>query len=140
LNRETALNWIRKAENDLKTGIDEMNTVEPATDTVCFHMQQCVEKYLKAYLIYHGKEYPKSHNLAKLISLCAEIEDEFQVLIDWGVDELTDYATTLRYGEDFYMPSHEEARSAIELAKRVKDFVRRKLEKKGVSFEDETFH
>lgn len=40
--------WILKANNDLKTAKDEMNTDDPATDTICFHAQQCVEKLLKA--------------------------------------------------------------------------------------------
>lgn len=43
--------WIRKAGNDMKTGIDELATEHAATDTVCFHMQQCVEKHLKGYLV-----------------------------------------------------------------------------------------
>ena len=48
--QDVVKNWILKANNDLKTGKDEMETDEPATDTICFHMQQCVEKYLKGYL------------------------------------------------------------------------------------------
>jgi len=43
------LNWIKKAENDLKIGKRELEAEDPATDMVCFHMQQCVEKYLKAF-------------------------------------------------------------------------------------------
>lgn len=43
--------WVRKAESDLKVARDELATLEPATDAVCFHCQQCAEKYLKAYLI-----------------------------------------------------------------------------------------
>lgn len=43
--------WIIKAENDLKTAKGEFSTKNPVTDTICFHCQQCVEKYLKAYLI-----------------------------------------------------------------------------------------
>jgi HEPN domain-containing protein len=42
---ETAKLWFKKAQNDLKTGRDEFQTDEPATDTICFHMQQAVEKY-----------------------------------------------------------------------------------------------
>lgn len=60
MNEDTVKNWIIKAENDLKIGKDEMATEKPATDGVCFHMQQCVEKYLKAYLIYYGKEFRKT--------------------------------------------------------------------------------
>jgi len=36
-------NWILKANNDYKTGKDEMQTEEPATDTICFHMQTFTE-------------------------------------------------------------------------------------------------
>ncbi len=46
MNEDTIRNWIQKAENDLKIGEDEMATQEPARDMVCFHMQQCAEKYL----------------------------------------------------------------------------------------------
>jgi HEPN domain-containing protein len=49
---ELIKNWIAKAESDLKTAEDELSTEKPATDTICFHAQQCVEKYLKAYLIH----------------------------------------------------------------------------------------
>lgn len=47
-NHESVANWIKKADNDLKIGKDELGTKEPATDGICFHMQQCSEKYLKA--------------------------------------------------------------------------------------------
>lgn len=62
---EQVKNWIIKAENDLKTGKDEMATENPTTDTICFHMQQCVEKYLKAYLVSHQKFFRKTHNIAE---------------------------------------------------------------------------
>jgi HEPN domain-containing protein len=38
-----------------------MLTKEPATDAVAFHMQQCIEKYLKAFLTYFGKPFRKTH-------------------------------------------------------------------------------
>jgi len=50
MNEETVKLWCIKADNDLKAGKDEFATERPATDTVCFHMQQCAEKYLKAFL------------------------------------------------------------------------------------------
>lgn len=131
MNEETVRNWIRKAENDLKIGKDELSFPEPATDMVCFHMQQCAEKYLKAFLIFHGKEYPKTHRLAVLISLCAQIDREFERLMGEGVDRLSRYAAALRYGEEFYMPDVDEAQQAIELAERTKRFVLDKLKAKG---------
>ena len=133
MNEETVKNRVEKAEHDLKIGRDEMQIPDPATDMVCFHMQQCVEKYLKAFLILHGREYPKTHRLSALVALCEQVDDSFAALQLWSVDELTDYATTLRYGEEFYMPDLDETRQAIDLAERVRDFVREKLIREGVS-------
>jgi HEPN domain-containing protein len=45
MNPETINNWLIKAEHDLKIGKDELDTANPATDMVCFHMQQCAETY-----------------------------------------------------------------------------------------------
>lgn len=63
--------WIKKAENDLITAQNSINIApEPPLDTVCFHAQQCAEKYLKAYLVYHKVEFEKTHDLRELILLC----------------------------------------------------------------------
>lgn len=45
--------WIEKAGDDLIV-IDQLTQFEiVATSAVCFHCQQVVEKYLKAFLIAH---------------------------------------------------------------------------------------
>ncbi|MBY0525833.1 MAG: HEPN domain-containing protein [Gemmataceae bacterium] len=38
-------------------------------EAVCFHAQQCVEKYLKAILVYRSIPFPKSHNIRVLMAL-----------------------------------------------------------------------
>ncbi len=39
--------WIRKAENDLITAVNSLRIrPKPPFDTICFHAQQCAEKYL----------------------------------------------------------------------------------------------
>jgi len=124
-------NWFLKADNDLKTARDELAAEDPATDTVCFHAQQCAEKYVKAYLVYHNKEFRKTHNLAELIESCVEIDAGFVELLKLNVHELTIYATELRYPEYFYMPTTGEAEKAIAVDERVKEFVTEKLEAKG---------
>lgn len=44
--------WIKKAEGDLKTAEHTLTLKERCPfDTVCFHAQQCAEKYLKALLV-----------------------------------------------------------------------------------------
>jgi HEPN domain-containing protein len=97
MNEQSVKNWIIKAESDLKTGIDEMATDNPATDTICFHMQQCTEKYLKAFLIFHGKEIRRTHDITELIEECIEIDSDFSKLYEINADRLTEYAIELRY-------------------------------------------
>ena len=55
-----AREWMTKAENDLKTAVHTLDLGEECpTDMVCFHAQQCVEKYLKAVLVLDGIDFPK---------------------------------------------------------------------------------
>lgn len=43
--------WIEKAEGDFATASREIRVRKvPNYDAVCFHAQQCAEKYLKALL------------------------------------------------------------------------------------------
>ncbi len=119
--------WIFYADGDLKTAEDELNAPEPFTNTVCFHAQQCVEKYLKAYLTFRGKPFRKTHDIAELIELCEEEDYEFEYLYEIKANKLTRYAVEVRYPDEFYIPSIEEAKEAVEIAKKVKSFVRRKL-------------
>ncbi|MCD6082475.1 HEPN domain-containing protein [candidate division WOR-3 bacterium] len=128
---ESSKKWVLKAENDLKIAKDEITMENPATDAICFHAQQCAEKYLKAYLIFNSKEVRRTHDIAELISQCSEVDPEFAELNQIEIVSLTDYAVEIRYAEDFYFPSMEEAKHAIELAERVKNFVIGKLEKLG---------
>ena len=95
MNEELTNRYIIKAEHDLKTAKDEIITDKPATDTVCFHAQQCAEKYLKAYLVFNGKEIIKTlktHNIEVLLVACKEVDDAFNYLIEINAHELTDYA------------------------------------------------
>lgn len=66
-----ASQWVEKAENDL---INATHTVklktDCPTDTVCFHAQQCVEKYLKVLLVLNGIEFARTHQISVLLRLC----------------------------------------------------------------------
>lgn len=62
-----------------------------------FHLQQAVEKLLKALLSYHQIEFPRTHDIAKLIELC---EDNKIALPDYTdeIIKLTPFAVEFRYG------------------------------------------
>lgn len=127
MNNEEVKKWITKAEEDLRVARNEIKTSRPPTSAICFHSQQSVEKYLKAYLVYHNKFFRKTHDIAEILELCIEIEAEFKELEKINVHELTVYATELRYPEFFHIPSVEEAKETIEIAIKVRDFVFKKL-------------
>lgn len=108
-----------------------MNTDNPVTNTVCFHAQQCVEKYLKAYLSLVGKPIGKTHDIPELIELSKEIDIDFEKLYELNSHRLTRYAVEVRYPDDFYIPSIDEAKEAVAIAKNVKEFISEKIEQQG---------
>lgn len=131
---ETARLWLIKADRDLKIGRDEFITEGPATDAICFHMQQCVEKYLKGYLIFRGKEIERTHNISRILRGCLDMDITFSEIDTPAINRLTLYATELRYPDDFYTPSLEETSEAIQQAEKVRAFVREKLRNAGFDF------
>ena len=57
--------WVRKAENDLISAKHLLTLREnQPTDSICFHAQQCAEKYLKALLTFQGIDFTKTHDIA----------------------------------------------------------------------------
>jgi len=122
--------WVAKAENDLKAATISLRAGrECPTDAVCFHAQQVVEKYLKALLTAHGKPFPKTHNIGKLVELLPA-----SARVNLSEDEqdiLTDYATGARYpgwGEI----SLADSRKAVAIARRLRREVRRLLPSQAV--------
>ena len=62
--------WVVKAEGDMTCLEREWRARKnPVYDAVCFHAQQCVEKYLKACLQEAGIEFEKTHKLVYLLDL-----------------------------------------------------------------------
>ena len=96
-----------------------------ALDAACFHAQQAVEKCLKAFLVYHQRDFPYTHNLSKLVEICAGVDESFRSLIPL-VAPLTPYAVELRYDDQFW-PIREVAQEARSAALAVREFVLSRL-------------
>jgi HEPN domain-containing protein len=120
--------WIVKADHDLTAAAQILKLGKAApVETVCFHAQQCVEKYLKAILVYRSIPFPKSHNIRVLMALVPRrsrpaLEEDLQ-------DRLTEYASTARYPESGLDITLTAARKAVALARRVRREVRGKFPK-----------
>ncbi len=100
-------------------------TDEPSYDAVCFHAQQCAEKYLKAYLAEHDVPFPRTHMLVDLLTLCLTVETEFESLRQ-QLEDLSVFGVQVRYlGFD---ATHEAAEHALAAASRVRTFARKKFD------------
>ena len=119
--------WLEKARRDLQAALRELNNPDPLTDIICFHAQQAAEKYLKAYLLWADIEFPKTHVLEQLILLAGRKDPDFLDLKD-KVSLLTPYAVETRYPE-FEEPLLDDAKEAVRVAEKVREFVLRKLPK-----------
>ncbi len=114
---------LRKADSDLLAA--DATLKAGALDATAFHAQQAAEKLLKAYLTSIDVDYPFTHNLARLVRLCASENTEFEILLQI-VESLTPYAVELRYDGDFW-PDESTAEEALLLARKVKDFIIERL-------------
>jgi HEPN domain-containing protein len=117
--------WIEKAEGDFFTATREIRVrTHPNYDTVCFHAQQCAEKYLKAFLEEVHSDFPRTHHLIDLLELCVSFDASFELQRDILI-RLDGYAVRSRY------PGHvadlDEARMAFQAVKLVRAFIRSKL-------------
>lgn len=117
--------WLEKAKRDLITAKNILNSPEPFSDIICFHAQQAVEKYIKAYLVYQEIEFPKTRTLEDLILLASQKDPSFLEFKDL-LSELTPYAVEIRYPE-FLEPALSDAEEAIRIATKFKDFISQKL-------------
>ena len=74
--------WTAKAAADLATAQREAAVGEsPNCDAVCFHAQQCAEKYLKAVMVEAGMHVPRIHDLEALINLLSGHYPELEQIL-----------------------------------------------------------
>ncbi len=118
--------WIIKGDHDLGTAKITYLHIPEYLDTVTFHCQQAVEKYLKAYLIFQSITFKFSHDLIYLIDLITQIDSDFENYYD-SVSELQGYAVEIRYPDETIYLSNENVEKAMMIAKKVRDIVTRKM-------------
>ncbi|HLE90661.1 MAG TPA: HEPN domain-containing protein [Anaerolineales bacterium] len=113
--------WIAHAEDDFGSAKTLLRLKKPYVSAVCFHAQQCAEKYLKALLILKDIDFPKTHDLLTLDSLCNQ-NGIFTGFDQQQLTDLTKHAVQTRYPGS--QPTPRDAREALEGATSVRKFAR----------------
>ena len=113
-----------KGERDIKASEQLMkgDDGEFYSSIICFHCQQAVEKYLKAYLMYHEIAPPKTHDLLRLAAICSDFDEAF---VGFELDGFASYGVDIRY--DAPHPSLSDAEQAMSVAKEVISYVVQKI-------------
>jgi len=127
MNKETVnfiKQWLLKANEDLLV-VEKLTEFENiANASACFHCQQAVEKFLKAFLIANDIEIKKTHNIEYLLAECTDIDPDFSPV---DPKELSDFGVDVRYPGDMYMPSNQETMEYKLLAIDIKELVEEKI-------------
>ncbi len=118
---EEALEWANYADEDLIMAKSALRRSKPLTTPSCFHSQQCAEKYLRAILVSKELEFPKTHDLLILNTLCAE----GGILTGFTKEDLgrlSGYAVHTRYPGN--QPTVDEAKDALQISQTIRRFAR----------------
>jgi HEPN domain-containing protein len=89
--------WIDKAEADYAIALlARRSRKRYSRDIVCFHLQQCVEKYLKGRLVEAEIAPPRTHNVLHLLDLILPIEPMW-IALRPAMATITAYSVEYRY-------------------------------------------
>jgi len=117
--------WVDKAEADYAAALLlRRSRKKHSRDIVCFHLQQCVEKYLKARLEESGLTFPKTHDLERLLDLAVTVEPMWASLRP-SLAAITDYAVEVRYPGR--TTTAAEARTLLRATKQIRGLIRQAL-------------
>jgi HEPN domain-containing protein len=112
--------WLLRAAEDLAAAAVLMTPV--TLRSALFHCQQAAEKSLKAFLTWHQRPFPRTHNLTVLSGLCAELDESLDVAIAPSL-ALTRFAVAMRYPGEVEEPSTVEVDEWLAVARSIFDAI-----------------
>ncbi|MFH1052440.1 MAG: HEPN domain-containing protein [bacterium] len=107
--------WITKADHDLGTAKITFEHISEYHDTIAFHCQQAVEKYIKSILIFFDIDFLHSHNLVYLLDL---LKTKYQIEDIWfyRASKLQEYSVEIRYPDTIIELTNDDLIEAISIA------------------------
>lgn len=123
---EETIRWVTKADHDLGTALITYLHIPDFRDTITFHCQQSVEKYLKAFLVFHEVEFKFTHDLIYLLELIAQLDDFLNVYFE-RILKLQNYAVEIRYPDETIFLTNERVIESITTSQAVRKIILDKL-------------
>lgn len=126
---ETPREWFRYAEEDLGVAEREMGAPEPSFRTLCFLCQSAAEKFMKGYLIAHGWELERTHDMIALLNVTVRFHGGWEELLT-DCTVLNEYVVAGRYPGDlaFECIGPAEAQEALEAAQHIREYAKRQMQ------------
>jgi len=115
----------RRSCQDLKAA-SVLIVEDDMRETTLFHLQQSIEKALKAYLIWSSVNFPHTHDLEILVDIAIEKDADFVELN--AIIPMTDFVVAGRYPESDQWLDDCEPVEWIELIRQACDFIWLKIE------------
>ena len=117
--------WIERAEGDFTVAKENQQGNNPVNHVICFLAQQCVEKYLKAWLQENNIHIIRTHNLAQLLDIILPTIPEWRA---WKseLSDLSEFAGETRYLAE--SSSHYDVERSMEICEKVRIAVRTELQ------------
>ena len=120
------LEWVEVAEDDYESVKLHLqySSKRRRYNTICFSAQQCIEKYLKAWLQEANFPTSRTHNLNGLLDLIVQARPEWE---KWRTDfsAFNKYAVDARYPG--YIATEADATHAVHICDEVRQTVRNML-------------
>jgi len=120
--RELVLQWLDKAAADFDAAEQLSAQGGRFREIIAFHCQQAVEKYLKALLVRRQVEFPKTHDIAKLLDQVATVNANIAESLR-DADVLTPFGVEVRYPSEAPEVLQGGETEAIGIARRVRNAV-----------------
>lgn len=130
VKRDIVLQWFGKAHRDIFAAEILIFHGEYISGIVAFLAQQAAEKYIKAFLIQHNVQFPKTHDIELLIKLVSKVDALLADAIS-EVSILSKYGVEVRYPCDIPNLKESDAKEAVQLAKKVREAILAELPEFG---------
>jgi HEPN domain-containing protein len=119
---EIVKKWIESGDHDLGTAHLIYQYIPRYRDTIAFHCQQAVEKYLKGYLFFLEITFSRSHDLSYLLSLISQKEKVSDEMFDKSA-ELEDFAVEIRYPDTTIELTNDDINVSLSISREFRDFI-----------------